>query len=154
MPSHTVQGIVLRQSNYRDHDRMMTLLSPEHGRLEVLSRGCRRPKSPLLSASELFVQGEFVLFSSGDHSILTSCTVVDTYFPLRHDHYRLTCASYLLGLCMAAAQPGETSVALYTLLLKGLDCLAYHNEEPPINIVTTFLLMYASSIGYQPRMNH
>ena len=47
MPSVTTQGIVLRYANYREHDRMLTILSPDYGRIDALSRGCRRPKSPL-----------------------------------------------------------------------------------------------------------
>lgn len=39
-------AIVLRYANYRDYDRMLTLLSPTRGKLEVLSRGCRRPNPP------------------------------------------------------------------------------------------------------------
>ena len=46
MPSVTTQGIVLRYANYREHDRMLTILSPDYGRIDALSRGCRRPKSP------------------------------------------------------------------------------------------------------------
>ena len=106
MPSITTQGIVLRYANYRDHDRMLTILSPNYGRLDVLSRGCRRPKSALMPASELFVHGEFVLYQQNDHATLSSCTLTDTFYPLRLDPYRLTCASYLTALCAAAVQPG------------------------------------------------
>lgn len=154
MPSMTVHGVVIRFANYRDHDRMLTLLSPEHGKLEVLSRGCRRPKSALLPASELFVHGEFVLFHSNDRHTLTSCAIVDTFYPLRLDHERLTCASYMLGLCQAAVQPGENAEELYRLLLKGLYHLAYYPEEPPLSATAAFVLLFADAIGYRPRMNH
>jgi DNA repair protein RecO (recombination protein O) len=154
MPSETLRGIVLRHANYRDHDRMLTIFSPEHGRVEALSRGCRRPKSPLLTASEVFAQGEFVLFRSGDRYTLTSCAIADTYYPLRLEPYRLTCASYLLGLAQAAAQPGEAAPELYGLLLEGLARLAYQSDELPLTLTTAFLLLYAGIIGYKPRMNH
>ena len=39
MPSVTTQGIVLRHADYREHDRMLTLLSPSMGRVEALCRG-------------------------------------------------------------------------------------------------------------------
>jgi DNA repair protein RecO (recombination protein O) len=154
MPSETLRGIVLRHANYRDHDRMLTIFSPEHGRVEALSRGCRRPKSPLLTASEVFAQGEFVLFRSGDRYTLTSCAIADTYYPLRLEPYRLTCASYLLGLAQAAAQPAEAAPELYGLLLEGLGRLAYQSDELPLSTTTAFLLLYAGIIGYKPRMNH
>ena len=58
----TVNGIVTRYANYRDNDRILTLFTRERGLISAAARGCRRPKSPLLPASELFVSGEFVLF--------------------------------------------------------------------------------------------
>lgn len=52
-------AIVLRYANYRDNDRMLTLFSPTKGRIEALARGCRKPRSPILNASELFALGDF-----------------------------------------------------------------------------------------------
>ena len=152
----TTRAIVLRFANYRDHDRMLTLLSPEHGRLDVLSRGCRRPKSALLTGSELFVHGEYVLYRRGDSEgdRLCSCAVEETFYPLRLDAYRLTCASYLMGLSQTAAQPDEAAGELYALLLKGLYHLAYLPDEPPLGVVTAFLMLYACLLGYRPRLNH
>lgn len=153
MPSITTPGIVLRYANYRDHDRMLTILSPDYGRLDVLSRGCRRPKSALMPASELFVHGEFVLFASNDRSTLTSCALNDSFYPLRLEPYRLTCASYMAALCAAAAQPGQSAVELYALLLKGLYYLAYDNEADPLATTTAFLLLFADAAGYRPRLS-
>ena len=141
MPSITTQGIVLRYANYRDHDRMLTILSPDYGRVDVLSRGCRRPKSALMPASELFVHGEFVFYANNDRSTLTSCALTDTFYPLRLDPYRLTCASYMTALCAAAAQPGQSAVELYALLLKGLYYLAYENEADPLSACLLHRLM-------------
>ena len=128
MPSVTTQGIVLRFANYREHDRMLTILSPDYGRIDALSRGCRRPKSPLLPVSELFVSGEFVLYQSHDHFTLTSCALADSFYPLRLEPYRLTCASYMAALCQAAVQPGQESSGLYALLLKALYYLTYNAD--------------------------
>jgi len=153
MPSITTRGIVLRYANYRDHDRMLTILSPNYGRMDALSRGCRRPKSALMPASELFVTGEFVLFMQNDHATLTSCQLDDTFYPLRMDPYRLTCASYMAALCAAAAQPGEDASALYALLLKGLYYLAYDSEADALETTTAFLLLFADATGYRPRLS-
>lgn len=153
MPSITTQGIVLRYANYRDHDRMLTILSPNYGRLDVLSRGCRRPKSALMPASELFVHGEFVIYQQNDHGTLSSCTITDTFYPLRLDPYRLTCASYMTALCAAAVQPGDDSTELYALLLKGLYYLSYETEADALETTTAFLLLFADAIGYRPRLS-
>jgi DNA repair protein RecO (recombination protein O) len=154
MPSETLQAVVIRHANYREHDRMLTLLTPDHGRVDVLARGCRRPKSPLMTASELFVHGEFVVFRGGERFTLTGCTVTDTFYPLRLDPYRLTCGTYMLGLMQAAAQPEQPAHGLYALLLKGLYHITYCGDEAALAIVNTFLLLYAAELGYRPRLNH
>lgn len=141
MPAIATPGIVLRFANYRDHDRMLTLLSPRLGRVDLLSRGCRRPKSPLMPASELFVSGEFVLFQKNERAVLTSCALEDTFYPLRLDPYRLTCASYMAGLCAAAVQPGQAAEDLYALLLKGLYYLAYDSDADALETTTAFMLL-------------
>ena len=153
MPAVTISAIVLKSINYRDNDRMLTLLTPGKGRVEVLSRGCRRPKSPLMSASEVFCTGEYVLFSQHDRNILTSCTLHDSFYPLRLDYGLLSCGAYLLNLCEAAAQPGEESGPLFWLLVKTLSRLAYGKEDRR-GLVGGFLLHYAAVLGYKPRLNH
>jgi len=153
LPAITTPGIVLRYANYRDHDRMLTILSPHYGRMDALSRGCRRPKSALMPASEMFVHGEFVLYYQNDHATLTSCSLTDTFYPLRLEPYRLTCASYMASLCAAAAQPGQSTADLYALLLKGLYYLSYDNEADPLATTTAFLLLFADATGYRPRLS-
>jgi len=153
MSSLTVSAIVLRSVNYRDNDRILTLLTPSLGRMEALSRGCRRPKSPLMSASEVFCTGEYVLFSQRDKSILTTCTLHDSFYPLRLDYGLLSCGAYLLSLAEAAAQPGEDSSQLFWLLVKSLHRLTYSKEDRR-GLVSGYLLHYANLLGYKPRLYH
>ena len=69
----TTQGIVLRRSDYRDNDRVLTLLTPARGRVDVTALGCRKPKPPLLAASEQFTMGEDVLYRGRGHEMVTAC---------------------------------------------------------------------------------
>jgi DNA repair protein RecO len=55
-------ALVIRHADYGDYDRMLTLVTPKHGRIEAVARGCRRLKSPLVNAAELFTSGEYTLF--------------------------------------------------------------------------------------------
>ena len=38
----TVQGIVLREINYKEADKILTVLTREEGKLTLKARGCRR----------------------------------------------------------------------------------------------------------------
>lgn len=152
MPTITTRGVVLRYTNYRDHDRMLSVLTPDYGRVDALSRGCRRPKSPLMPCSELFVHGEFVFYHSHDRFTLTGCALHDTFYPLRMEPYRLTCASYMAALCHAAVQPAQEASGLYGLLLKGLYYLAYDQQADPLELTAAYLLLFADMTGYRPRL--
>ena len=65
MGQTTTNAIVLRRADYRENDRMLTLFSPTLGRIDALCRGCRRQKSPLMAASELFCSGEMCSIRRG-----------------------------------------------------------------------------------------
>ena len=39
------KGVVLRYTNFNEADRMLTLFSPELGKISVLARGCRKAKA-------------------------------------------------------------------------------------------------------------
>ena len=86
----TTNAIVLRRVDYRENDRMLTLFSPTLGRIDALCRGCRRQKSPLMAASELFCTGEYVLYQARERTTVVSCQITDSYYPLRVDYERLS----------------------------------------------------------------
>lgn len=152
MPTITTQAIVLRHADYREHDRMLTLLSPDMGRVEAMSRGCKKMNSPLLAASEWFAFGEYTLYANKERMTVTSCHLIESFYPLRTDWERLKHASYILSVCEAAIQPGEPAFHLFTLLVRSLSRLAY--SDIAMNSVTAaFLLHFVSISGYQPQLD-
>ena len=153
MPSITTQALVLRHADYREHDRMLTLLSPSMGRMEALCRGCKRPQSPLLAASEWFALGEYVLYAGKGHMTVTACNLTESFFPLRTDYDRLKYATYLLAVTEAVAQPGDRAVELFTLLARSLSRLAY-TEKDAQAVTAAFLLHLSAISGYRPRLSH
>ena len=146
-------AIVLRYANYREQDRMLTLFSPTRGRVEAVARGCRKPKSHLLSASELFSLGDFELFEKNGRATVIGFTPIESFYPLRADYDRLTCGVYLLALCEAAVQPGAQEQDLFMLLLHTLSRLAF-TDQPWEGLVTGFLHNYAACQGMRPRLRH
>jgi DNA repair protein RecO (recombination protein O) len=47
-------AIILTRTDYGEADRILTLLTPEHGKLHLLAKGVRRVKSKLAGGIELF----------------------------------------------------------------------------------------------------
>lgn len=145
------EGIVIRYTNYRENDRILTLLTPEHGRIDVLSRGCRKQKSPLLPGSELLTSGEFNLVKTGERMIVSSIALHDSFYPIRTEPYRFTCATYLAEIFGAAVQPGEESNKCYALLLSALYTLAYEPDSNELATTAAVMLLCIDALGFRPR---
>lgn len=152
MAALSCEGIVLRHADYRENDRMLTLLTPQ-GRIDALARGCKRPKSPLLPASEVFTLGSYELFGSKEKFVVVSCMITDSFYPLREDFDKLACAAYMANVCEAAVQPGDNAQKPFLLLARALGYLSYHNY-PPRQVLSAFLLHLATALGYRPRFQH
>ena len=118
-------AIVLRRVNYRDYDRMVTLLSPSRGRIDAIVRNCRKPKSHNLNAAEPFSLGDYMMIEAGGHMTVTSVHLIETFYPLRNDYARLTCGMWLLSLAEAVAEPEQEQQELFMLLLHTLSRLAF-----------------------------
>ena len=146
-------AIVLRRVNYRDNDRMVTLLSPSRGRIDAVIRNCRKPKSHNLNAAELFALGDYMVIENGGHMTVTSVRLVETFYPLRADYGRLSCAVWLLNLAEAVAEPEQEQRELFMLLLHTLSRLTF-SDQPWKPLLSGFLLHFSACQGFKPRLNH
>lgn len=144
-------AIVLRRADWRDYDRMATLLTP-NGRIDAVARGCRKPKSPLLAAVEPFTAGEYVLYEGSGRYTIEQFRATDTFYPLRLNYDRLLHGMYWLRLAEMQAVQNQDSSELFQLLLRALAHLTYGEMHPEI-LTMAFELHYLRIMGIAPRMD-
>ena len=152
MASFTTPGIVIRRADYSDYDRMVTLFTPEMGRVDAIARGCRRPKSPLVNAVEPFTSGEFQLYANRGRNALEQCQISDSYYELRSDYDRLLHGVYWLKLLEEAILPDEPAPQLFITTLRALAHLNY-GELPPEMVTMAFEMHFMAINGMAPRMD-
>ncbi|MGI9027641.1 MAG: DNA repair protein RecO [Candidatus Saccharimonadales bacterium] len=70
MKQHTDLAIVLTRIDYAEHDRILTLLCAEKGRVSVLAKAARSQKSRLAGGIELLSESE-VCFIEGRSKLMT-----------------------------------------------------------------------------------
>lgn len=146
------QAIVLRHAQYREADRMLTLFSPELGRLDAKAAGCLRQKSHLTAASEIFAVGEYLLLQRGGRHTVTGFALEESYYPLRADYDRLRYGAYLLQLTEAVVQPEQPYPELFVLLRAALAHLTY-GEAPAEAASACFLMSFAGLLGLSPMLS-
>lgn len=152
MPGYQTEAIVLRHAAYRESDRMVTLFSPMHGRIEALARGCKKLCGTMAVASELFSTGVYQLYVKGERTTMTGFSLQEGFYPLRTQMERLAYGCYALGLCAAAIQPGEPEPELFASLQRALALLAY-DDCPEKAVAACFLTSFAACVGFQPELD-
>ena len=125
----TTQGIVLRETNYKEADKILTVLTRDWGKRTVKARGCRRKNSKLTAASQLLVYSELTLSERGEFTTLTEADPLEQFWSVRQDLETLALASYFAEVAEASAQEGETCGA--ALPAAQLPLRVGHLEKAP-----------------------
>lgn len=63
-PQIVTQGVVLSRTDYQEADRILTILTPDQGKLRVIAKGVRRPKSKLAGGIELLSVNDITVLPS------------------------------------------------------------------------------------------
>ena len=148
----TTQGIVLRETNYKEADKILTVLTRDWGKRTVKARGCRRKNSKLTAASQLLVYSELTLSERGEFTTLTEADPLEQFWSVRQDLETLALASYFAEVAEASAQEGETCPELLSLLLNCLDALDTL-KKPRALVKAVFELRLLCLTGYEPLLD-
>ena len=151
MPTELTQAIVTGYTDYKDNDRILTLFSAAHGRIDCKARNCRKPTSKLLACAQPFVFGEFELFTNNDRVTVNGCDVRETFYPLREDVDRFMTASVCTQLCNTVIEHESADEPLFSLLYHILSFLAYSDSDPT-DLLIAFLLHFLEHAGYRPSL--
>lgn len=147
-----VRGVILRSVDYKEADRILTVLTEEQGLMTVKARGCRRKNSPLAAPTQLFVCSQMTLFEYRDYYTLQEAAIVDQFLGLRGDMEKLSLASYFAEVAQTVAVEGEGCGELMGLVLNsfyGLDKL----DKPLELIRSAFELRAMVLSGYAPLLD-
>ena len=145
----TIQGIVLRVTDYNDRDALLTLLTQQHGKLTVKARGLRRKNSPLVAPCQLLAYGEFTIFEYRGQYTINEAHSIELFTSLRRDLTKLSLGTYFAQVSEVLSQEDYPSPELQSLLLNCLYALAnldLHEKQ----IKAVFELRAACLSGYTP----
>ena len=103
-------GLVVREYELGEHDKMLTLLTPSYGRISVIAKGARSLKNKYMSPARLFTYANYELHRRGDMMWLRSAEVIESFPQLEKEITRLYLAQYLVDLACELSGEGEPAV--------------------------------------------
>jgi DNA repair protein RecO (recombination protein O) len=144
------QGIVLRSYPFGEADRVVVLLSPNHGKVRAVAKGVRKTKSRFGGRMETFNHVDLVLYEGRNLATITQAAVIHPFAALRSDLDRVLMAGAMVEAVDAVAQEDESSTRLFLLLQRGLQALERGACGP--DLLTAFLLRVAEAVGVAPAL--
>ncbi len=143
------KGLVLRETRYRESDKILTVLTQEGGLRTVKARGCRKRGSGLAAAAELLVWSDMTLFEYRDRFTLQEASTLEEFRGLRQDLERLALGSYCAEVAEAVADEGRPDPALLSLVLNTLYALDKLGRDPAL-VKAAFEWKLMGVAGYEP----
>ena len=146
------KGLVLREVNYKESDKILTVLVEGQGKRTVKAQGCRRKNSALAAASQLLVWSEMTLFDYQDRWSLKEAATLEDFRGLRQDLSRLALGTYFAEVCEAVSEEGVETPGLLSLVLNSLYALD-KLQKPEKLVKAAFELKLCCLAGYEPMVD-
>ena len=148
-PKQVTRGIVLRATDTRESDRILTVLTDDLGLLSVVARGAVSRRSKYAAACQNLVYSELVLSQSGQWHYLAEASTIELFPGLAADIEKLALGSYFAELTEAVCGAGEDTRQLLRLLLNGLYALSYL-DKPVLLVKAAFTWRLMLLAGFAP----
>ncbi len=113
---YRTEAIVLRRTDFGEADRLLTVYTPDRGKLRLIAKGARKPTSRKSGHVELFSRGQFLVAVGRELDIITQAETLEPFRPLRENLLRTTYAYYVAELADAFTADRDENHPLYDLL--------------------------------------
>ena len=149
MPLYRDEAVVLRTHKLGEADRIVTMLSRQHGKIRAVAKGVRRTASKFGSRLEPMMVADVQLFEGRSLDIVTQAESLGSYgAEIASDYASYTAATAMLETADKITDDSG-SLQQYLLLVGALRSLSRH-EHPAGLTLDSYLLRSLSIAGWAP----
>jgi DNA repair protein RecO (recombination protein O) len=144
--------VILRRQDFGEADRLLVLVTPEHGKFRAIAKGVRKPAARKTGHVELFAQVDMLIARGRELSIVAQAETKEPFLRLREDLVRGTYANHLVELLDRFTAEQDTSRAEYDLLVSALGWLC--DEVDPRLVARYYELALLGLAGFAPSLHY
>lgn len=131
MPVFQTKALILRHTSDREHDRILVVLTPDHGQMRLRARGTKKSVSKLGGSLEPLTEVELMIADGRVMDQVIGSVIRRSFFELRRDVLSLVMAQWLMELVERVTKPGQANPKLYTLVLSALADIGQELDWTP-----------------------
>ena len=135
-PYLVTRGIVLRDTDTRDADKILTLLTAEQGKIAVIARGARRKGCKFAACAQPLAYSEWTLHKKGQWYYANEGSTIELFNGLRSELDAMALGFYLAELTEGVITEESPQQELLSLLLNGLYAISTLHKPLPLDSFT------------------
>ena len=113
---YSSEAIVLARRNFSEADRILTVFSKHYGKIVLLAKGVRKPKSRKRGSIEIFSIFKFSSARGKVFDIVTEVEIIDSFNIIRDDLKKVSLAYFFMEVVDRITQEGEKSTQMYKFI--------------------------------------
>lgn len=140
-----VNALMLRAIDYKENDKILTLLTAERGKITAVIRGVKKAAAKLKFAAQPFCFAEYVIADRGGKYTVINASENESFYDLRTDFNKFYAASAAMEAAVALTYDGDECRGVFYAAIKALSDMCVGNESQAL---ITFLLCALQRSGY------
>jgi len=144
-----VVGLVLRTRKYGEADHLLSLLTPELGKVSAIAKGARKAKGSMRGKTQPFVYGEYMLYQGKSLYTVTQAEIINSFYIFGEDITKYAIGSYVCEVADAVLLPDQPVPEMFALVLGVLYAASL--ETDPL-LLTWYRLRLLKILGYLPQL--
>ncbi len=147
----TVEGLVIKEMNVGESDRLVTLFTREMGIIKAFAAGAKNIKSKKAAGTSLLTYSSFTILNKKSTLRIYEATPKATFFTIGSDIEMLSLSQYFCELALNFGENENPNPELLRLILNSLHFLTKEKRYPPLIKAITELRISAIC-GYMPNL--
>jgi DNA repair protein RecO (recombination protein O) len=148
---YATDAIVLSRFELGEADRVLTLITPEMGKLKAIAKGVRRPTSRLGGSLEPFAELHLNLARGRTFDVVTGVAVGRAFLRLRDSLESAATAWYLAELADRSLEERHQAEPVYLLLRRSYELL--EGGMAPGRVARWYEMRLADELGMRPEVD-
>jgi DNA repair protein RecO (recombination protein O) len=148
---YRTDAIILRRADFGEADRIITVFTPDRGKIRLLAKGVRKTTSRKAGHIELFMLTHLLVARGRTWDIISQAEIVQAYRQLREDLDKTSHAYYLAELIDRFLEEHDPNQPLFELLAITLARLEHLDD--PFLVLRYFEVRLLNLTGFQPQLH-
>ena len=147
--NYSSEAIVLARRNYSEADRILVVLTKNFGKISLLAKGVRLPKSKKRGHLEVFSHIKFSASKGKSLDLITEAEMIDSYAEIRANLKKVSVAYFFMEGVGRLIHEGEKNEQLFNFMLDYLNKLreSSHLRKLRLNYIYDILVI----LGFWPK---